>query len=331
MQKRMDNWENSTKAELQKWIACPQEEFHWIFEEADKLRQELYGDNVHIRGIIEFSNYCKRQCAYCGLNSTNTNAIRYRMEPEDIIHTAEAGWQAGYRTVVLQSGEDPFFTKELLGEIVKSIKKKTGLSITLSCGELPREDYAYFRECGADRYLLKHETADAEIYARLHPCGTLANRLNCLKDLKALGYETGSGFMVGLPGQTPGVLAADILQLAAIPCDMAGIGPFVPHPGTALGNLPPGSTELVKRCVALTRLVVGKIHLPATTALGVLSPNATQEIFSCGANVIMRKLTPSNLRKYYEIYPAEFRDMGDIQSARTELEAFIKGMGRIPL
>ena len=137
--------------------------------------------------------------------------------------------------------------------------------------------------------------------------------------------------MVGLPGQTPGVLAADILQLAAIPCDMAGIGPFVPHPGTALGNLPPGSTELVKRCVALTRLVVGKIHLPATTALGVLSPNATQEIFSCGANVIMRKLTPSNLRKYYEIYPAEFRDMGDIQSARTELEAFIKGMGRIPL
>lgn len=310
-------------------LEADQEEFREVYEVADETRAAHMGDIVPIRAILEFSNICRRSCAYCGLNCQNTHAARYRMTPEEMVSTAEAAARAGYRTIVLQSGEDPFFTPRLLAQIVTAIKK-TGMTVTLSCGEMPESDYAYLREQGADRYLLKHETADSALYACLHPDGTLENRVNCLRALKRLGYDTGSGFMIGLPGQTARTIAADLLLLRELSCDMAGIGPFIPHPDTPLGGAAPGSTELTKRAVALTRLLLPDCHLPATTALGVMNPAEKNDIFSKGANVIMRKVTPDGYKEKYEIYPAALLPT-DIPGERAQLECQIRALGRIPL
>ena len=186
------------------------EDFSPVYEEADRVRREAVGDAVHIRALLEFSNHCRRKCAYCGLRAPRRDLPRYRMTPEEILSSVRAAWAVGYRTIVLQSGEDPWYTPALLGEIVREIKKTTGMAVTLGCGELSREAYAALRQAGADRYLLKHETADEDLYQSLHPDGTLRERVHCLRTLKALGYETGSGFMVGLPGQTLSVLARDL-------------------------------------------------------------------------------------------------------------------------
>ncbi len=305
------------------------EDFSAIYREADRVRREAVSDVIHIRAILEFSNYCRRQCRYCGLNCHNSRLPRFRMQPEEIISQAKQAWDAGYRTIVLQSGEDSFFTPALLGEMVTEIKK-TGITVTLSCGEMSFADYQYLKQCGADRYLLKQETADPEIYRALHPDSCLQDRIACLKNLKQLGYETGSGFMIGLPGQTVQTIASDILLIHDIGCDMAGVGPFIPHPDTPLSALPPGSTELTKRAVALLRILMPHIHLPATTSLGVLNPEEKNDIFSCGANVIMRKITPDAYKKLYEIYPAALSET-DIGAERLELEQMIRRLGRIPL
>lgn len=305
------------------------EDFSSIYAEADRVRKVNVSDVVYIRSILEFSNHCRRQCRYCGLNCTNRKAKRFRMKPEEIVSTARQAWDAGYKTVVLQSGEDPFYTPQLLGELVREIKK-TGIQITLSCGEMSFEDYSYLKECGADRYLLKQETADPEIYRALHPDSQLEERISCLKNLKKLGYETGSGFMIGLPGQSLETIAADILLIHEIGCDMAGIGPFIPHPDTPLKNLPHGSTELTKRAVALTRILMPEINLPATTSLGVLDTEEKNSVFFCGANVIMRKITPDAYKKLYEIYPADLGET-DIYKERRELEEMIHRLGRIPV
>jgi len=309
------------------------DELAWlnIFKQADEIRREYMGNTVHIRAIIEFSNYCRRKCAYCGLNSTNGKITRYRMQPEEIIATAIEGFKAGYRTVVLQSGEDPWYTPEILGDIVKEIKKNTDLSITLSCGEMSYDDYSYLRKCGADRYLLKHETADENIYSKLHSCGTLENRINCLKNLKKLGYETGSGFMIGLPWQTGETIARDILLLNSIPCDMAGIGPFIPNGNTPLRDYAAGSPLLTKKAVALARLVIKNIHLPATTALGVLDSAEKNDVFSCGANVVMRKITPPKYRELYKIYPIDLGEIKSIKDERIDLENAVRVLHRNPL
>lgn len=306
-----------------------QEDFSDVFKQADAVRREAVGDIIHIRSILEFSNYCRRQCRYCGINCNNSRIGRYRMMPEEIIATAKQAYEAGYKTIVLQSGEDPFYTPSLLGEIVSEIKK-TGIIVTLSCGEMCFEDYQYLRRCGADRYLLKHETSDPDIYASLHPCGTLENRIRCLKDIKALGYETGSGFMIGLPGQTEKTISADLFLLRELACDMAGIGPFIPHPDTELRDQPAGSTQLTKRAVALARLLMPTLLLPATTALGVLSSREKENIFSCGANVVMRKVTPDTFKSLYELYPSHLGQT-HILSQRKELEEEIKSLGKIPL
>ena len=305
-----------------------QEDFGPVYREADRVRRERVGDIVHIRGILEFSNHCRRRCRYCGLNAGNAGLHRYRMTPEEMIDAAREAWRAGYRTLVLQSGEDPHYTPALLGEIVREIRR-IGPAVTLSCGEMDREAYAYLRACGAQRYLLKHETADPEIYAALHPCGTLAARVQCLKWLKELGYETGSGFMIGLPGQTSATIARDLLLLKEIGCDMAGIGPFIPHPDTSLRDRPPGSTELTKRAVALARLLLPTCNLPATTALGVLDDGEKRNVFACGATVVMRKITPERYKRYYEIYPAKLGGT-DVTAQRQELEEQIRNLGRIP-
>lgn len=315
----------------QKQLECllSQKDFRELYTQADAVRRETVGDEVHIRALLEFSNHCKRVCAYCGLNAGNRELSRFRMDPRDMVAVAKEAWKAGYKTIVLQSGEDPWYTPEVLGDIVKQIKK-TGITVTLSCGEHPEPVYRYWRDCGADRYLLKHETADPALYARLHPDSTLAERVACLRTLKRLGFETGGGFMIGLPGQTLSTIADDLLLLQDIGCDMAGIGPFIPHPDTPLKNAVHGGTELTKRAVALVRLLLPKAHLPATTALGVLDGAQKENIFSCGANVIMRKVTPGNLKKLYQIYPASFPD-ADIRTGRMETEAEIRSLGRMPV
>ncbi len=320
-----------TQGQIKQLLGTGDENWIYIFKQADEIRKKYMGDTVHVRGIIEFSSYCRRHCAYCGLNALNAQAQRYRMTPTDIIETAVEGWEAGYKTVVLQSGEDPWYTPQILGDIVYEIRSNTGLAVTLSCGEMSYEDYKYLRECGANRYLLKHEIADSEIYGRLHPCGTLSNRVECLRNLKKLGFETGSGFMIGLPGQTLETIAEDIMLINSIPCDMAGIGPFIPCDGTPLKNHQPGSALLTKKAVALTRLIVKNINLPATTALGVLDSEEKSDIFSCGANVVMKKITPPQYRNMYKIYPAELGEIKSIAEERCELDKQIRKLGRNPL
>lgn len=304
------------------------EDFSGIFERADRIRQERVGDEIRIRALLEFSNYCRRSCRYCGLNCRNPKLERFRLEPAEIVETALAAWEAGYRTIVLQSGEDPYYTPEILGDIVRKIKP-SGIAVTLSCGEFSREEYQYFKECGADRYLLKHETSDPVLYAGLHPDSTLAQRIQCQRFIKEAGMETGGGFMIGLPGQTLETIAGDLLLLREIGCDMAGIGPFLPHPDTPLRDADHGSVQLTMRAVALARLLLPQANLPATTALGVLDANEKRGVFSCGANVIMQKVTPERMKKLYQIYPASFDEM-DIPTGRRRVEEEILSLGRIP-
>ena len=304
------------------------EDFQDIYRKADRIRKEAVGDVIHIRALLEFSNHCRRQCLYCGLNRTNSMLPRFRLTPDEIVDISYKAYNAGYRTIVLQSGEDGWFTQKILGDIIRRIKA-CGIAITLSCGEFPPETYRYFKECGADRYLLKHETSDSELYASLHPDSTLATRINCLQAIKKAGMETGGGFMIGLPGQTLEIIADDLLLLKEIGCDMAGIGPFLPHPDTLLRNAVPGSAELTARAVAIARLLLPKANLPATTSLGVLDWEQKQNVFRRGANVIMQKVTPSRVKRLYEIYPSKLPDT-DVISDRKAIEESIRQMGRIP-
>lgn len=305
------------------------QDFGPVYQAADQLRRKIFGDYIDIRAILEFSNYCRRQCQYCGLNRENKKLIRYRMEEEEILQVVKAGEAAGYKTIVLQSGEDPYYTKDKLVSILQGIKRETNLFITVSCGERALSDYEEFKQAGADRYLLKHETAEKQIYDRLHPCGTLQNRVTCLQAIKKAGLETGSGFMIGLPGQTLATIAKDILLLRDLQVDMAGIGPFIPSPDTVLADQPPGSTELTKRAVALTRLMVPYANLPATTSLGVLDSSAKDSVFSCGANVIMRKITPQKYEEHYSIYPNQIK-VDNLNEDKKTLDEFIRSLGRIP-
>lgn len=307
-----------------------EQDFSEIFRYADELNRKHFHDVVKIRAILEFSNYCKRSCRYCGLNSRNGAITRYRIPPDEMVEISVSAFHAGYRTVVLQSGEDPFYTADILCEAIGRIKERCDIAITMSCGERTDEDFERMFRAGADRYLLKHETADAEIYASLHPCGTLENRVRCLKKIKSLGYETGSGFMIGLPGQDELTIARDLLLLKSLDCDMAGIGPFLPCPETELENIPAGSPEMTKRAVALARMLLPHANLPATTSLGVLCKDDKHSIFSCGANVIMRKVTPQKYEEHYRIYPTEI-EVGDIRKERMELEETLRGLGKIPI
>lgn len=315
------------KKELVSLLAL--DDFTPYYKQANEIKEKYYSKNIYIRAILEFSNHCRMDCKYCGLNCHNKKIERFRMNPEEMIETGVNAYKAGYKTLVMQSGEDVFYTPKILGEIVKEIKK-TGIAITLSCGEISYDDYAYLKECGADRYLLKHECSDNDIYSYLHTTSTLEKRIQCLKDIKSLGYELGSGFMIGLPNQTLGTIADDILLLKELKCDMAGIGPFIPHPETPLRNLHAGSTELTKRAVALARILIGEINLPATTSLGVVNSREKNDIFSCGANVIMRKVTPEPYKSLYEIYPSNLTET-NIEEERKELEAQIKALGCVPV
>ena len=299
-----------------------------LFRAADEVRRRYVGDEVHLRGIIEFSNHCVRNCHYCGLRAANRSLPRYRMSPQEMVAIAERAAALGLGTVVLQSGEDPYWDAEKLAAVVREIKRRTGLAVTLSVGDRPREDYARWREAGADRYLLKHETADADLFRRLRPGTTLAGRLERLRDLRELGYQVGSGNMVGLPGQSLASLADDIVLLQELDVEMAGIGPFLPHPQTPLAGAQPGSVDLTLRVLAVARLALPWAHLPATTALGTADPEGRQKALRCGANVIMPNVGPTEYRPLYQIYPGKIC-LGDrAESCVACLHRMVEGLGR---
>jgi biotin synthase len=274
-----------------------------LFRVADEVRGREVGDEIHLRGIIEFSNVCARECLYCGLREANRRIHRYRMAEVEIIETADRIRDAGVGTVVLQSGEDAYFTTDRICRLVRRIREETGLTVTLSIGERPRADYAAFRDAGAERYLLKQETCAPALYRRLRPGSAPEDRLRCLAILGELGYEVGTGTMVGLPGQTLELLADDLLKMGEIGADMLGIGPFIPHPETPLALSPAGDPDLTLKVLAVARLLTRTTNIPATTALQNLSPQGWLRAFQAGANVVMPDFTPPHYRRHYEIYP----------------------------
>jgi len=297
-----------------------------LFAEADRIRREYCDNGVYLRGIVEFSSHCDGSCAYCGLNKNNSAINRYRMSAEEILQAAETIHSAGIKTIVLQSGEDPELSPEWLAEIIREIKNRYALSITLSAGEKEPGVYMLWHEAGADRYLLKIETTNDKLYAKLHSGMSLKNRLRCLHNLQNFGYQTGTGIIVGLPEQTPEILAEDILFFRDKNFDMLGIGPLIPHQATELKDLSPGNVDLTLRCVALTRILTKNAHIPATTSLGSLDKDYRPEALKAGANVLMPNFTPPLYKKSYEIYPGKLCLSEKINM--SELEQTIQGIGR---
>jgi len=284
------------------------EERQALFDRADAVRRKYMGDAVYLRGIIEFSNHCANDCLYCGLRASNGRVTRYRLDDEDILTVARRMTGFGQTTVVLQSGEAPSPAGDVaLGKLIARIKAETPLAVTLSVGNRSRDVYAFWRDCGLDRYLLRFETADATLFARLHPDCTLTARLRCLDDLRELGIQTGSGFMVGLPGERLETLADNILLCREFNLDMIGLGPFLPHPDTPLGGTANGyaaDPEMHFLALAITRLANPDAHIPATTAFDALFPNLGRNLaLARGANVFMPNATPAEHRKDYRLYP----------------------------
>lgn len=299
----------------------------YLFEKANEVREKYVGNDVHLRGLIEFSNICKCSCKYCGLRKDNLKLERFRLSPEEIVDFAKKASEYGYKTVVLQSGEDVHFKTEILTEILKKIKS-FDLAITLSIGEKSFEEYQAYKEAGADRYLLRIETTDKELYKQMHPNMSFENRVRCLKDLKSLGYEVGSGCLVGLPNQTIESLANDILFFKEIDADMIGIGPFIPNPNTPLHDANGGSFELALKVMALTRLLLPSINIPATTAMETLNPNGRIIALQSGANVVMPNVTEGDYRRKYEIYPGKICINDTPAHCRGCISAKIKAIGR---
>ena len=280
------------------------ESMEYIKEEAVKIRKKYYGTKVFTRGLIEFTNYCKNNCYYCGIRRDNRNIERYRLTEKEILDCCANGEKLGFRTFVLQGGEDPWYTEERIADIVRKIKKAhPDCAITLSVGEKSKETYQTWKEAGADRYLLRHETANEEHYHMLHPDSMhLSNRKKCLYELKELGYQVGAGFMVGSPGQTWEHLAEDLVFLQELQPQMVGIGPFVPHHDTRFKEFPSGSVELTTYLVSILRLMNPHLLLPSTTALGTIDPRGREKGILAGANVVMPNLSPVAVRKDYSLY-----------------------------
>lgn len=276
----------------------------YLFAKAAQMREKFYGSRIYIRGLIEFTNYCRNDCYYCGIRKGNRRAERYRLEREEILECCTKGYSLGFRTFVLQGGEDPWYTDDRITELVRTIKKKySDCAVTLSVGEKERESYERYFEAGADRYLLRHETICEKHYKTLHPPSmSYAHRQECLKNLKDIGFQTGCGFMVGTPGQTAEDLADELIFLKEFQPAMVGIGPFIPHRDTPLGNQVPGSAELTLYLLGLIRLLLPKVLLPATTALGTISHDGRERGILAGANVVMPNLSASLVQGKYELY-----------------------------
>jgi biotin synthase len=280
------------------------EELSALYQAAAGIRDAECGRRMVVRGLVEFSSRCGNDCRYCGLNRENPRAERYALESAEIVESARLVASAGLGTIVLQSGEDGFGASRLAG-VIEEIKERYGLAITMSVGERDRADYALWRTAGADRYLLRIESSDPALYASLHGSRVLSSRLRCLDDLRDLGYQVGSGVMVGPPGQTVEHLARDVLFFASRDFDMIGIGPFIPHPDTPFASAPRGSVELTLKAVALTRVVNRNAWIPATTALGSLDRDYRVDALRAGANVLMPNYTPASVKAKYAIYPGK--------------------------
>lgn len=305
-----------------------------LFKYADECRKKYVGDEVHLRGLIEFSNICKNTCKYCGLNCFNKKLERYRLSEEEIIDFAKKGVEYGYKTIVLQSGEDAYFTQDVMVRIIKEIKKMD-VALTLSLGEKSYDEYKAYKDAGADRYLIRIETTDVDLYHSLHPKMSYENRVECLKNLQKLGFETGSGCLVGLPNQTIESLAKDILFFKENNFDMLGVGPFIPHPETPLWNENETKSdkekrfELSLRVMAVIRLLLKDINIPATTAMESINPNGRIIALQSGANVVMPNITEGDYRKKYEIYPNKICINDSPSHCRHCIEGKIKSIGRV--
>jgi biotin synthase len=298
-----------------------------LFKDADRIRRKYAGDRIHLRGLIEFSNYCSQDCLYCGLRRSNRKVKRYRMPYAQIFDACRNASEQGLKTIVLQSGEDRHYKIKDLCALIADIKK-LNVAITLSIGELTYTQYKQLKAAGADRYLLRFETSDPRLYAVLRPGRSLARRLRCLSWLDTLGYEVGSGTMVGLPGQTAGSIADDICLFKKLDLDMIGIGPFIPHPNTPLAKSAGGSLELVLKTVALTRIATKNTNIPATTAVGTIDVQGRQKALCCGANILMPNMTPVQYRKLYEIYPDKICITEDALTYNGRVSRLIRSLGR---
>jgi len=299
-----------------------------LYRFADQTRQAQYGKKVFMRGLIEFSNICKQDCLYCGLRRSNAGADRYRLTEDEMIACVDEGYELGYRSFVLQSGEDFRFTEEVMSRIVRRIKERyPEVAITLSIGERSEEFYRALHEAGADRYLLRHETASRSLYDSLHPGMSYDNRIECLHTLKRIGYQVGAGFMVGLPGQTSEHLAEDLLFLHELQPEMIGIGPFIPHSATPLAGATGGTVEDTLVMVALARLFVPAAMLPATTAMGTLDPVGREKALKAGANVVMPILSPLAVREKYALYENKICTGDESAHCRSCIELRIVASG----
>lgn len=288
------------KDEIVEILTCKSADIY--YKKADAIRREYCGNIVHLRALIEFSNFCKKQCLYCGINAKNKNVKRYRLSEQDIVKSAKYAQKIGFKTIVLQSGEDDYFDVKKMCSIIEKIKE-LNLVITLSIGEKTKDEYRAYKDSGADRYLLRIETTDENLYKKLHPNSDFKSRLKCLYNLKELGFELGSGIMVGLPQQSIESIADDILFFKKIDVDMVGLGPFISNSETELKNFPNGSYELALRSIAATRLLMPDINIPATTAMETLLKEGRKIALQSGANVVMPNITPQNIRGNYSLYP----------------------------
>ena len=326
---KLNNTHSLNKDEALQLIKQGAQHKNLLFALAQKTAQKSFGSQIFVRGLIEFTNYCKNDCYYCGIRRSNKNAARYRLTQEEILECCRAGYGLGFRTFVLQGGEDYFYSDEDIAVIVRAIKAQhPDCAVTLSIGERSRETYALWKKAGADRYLLRHETADCAHYAKLHPAELSAkNRQNCLYTLKELGYQAGAGFMVGSPYQTAENLADDLIFLQKLRPQMIGIGPFIPHHDTPFKDEHAGSVELTLVLLAVLRLLFPHVLLPATTALGTLAPGGRLLGIKAGANVIMPNLSPQNVRGKYLLYDNKLHTGAEAAEALNELQREVASIG----
>lgn len=329
----IDKLEETSRLTKEEWIALIENRnetvAEYLFEKARNWQNKYYGKRVYTRGLIEFTNYCKNDCYYCGIRRSNQNADRYRLAREQILECCQIGYGLGFRTFVLQGGEDGWFTQQRIEEIVHAIRESyPGCAITLSLGERSKESYRRLFEAGADRYLLRHETADEEHYRHLHPQElSAARRKQCLWDLKEIGYQTGTGFMVGSPGQTTAHLAEDLMFIRRLEPHMVGIGPFVPHHDTPFAAEKGGTVELTLFLIGLLRVMLPKLLLPATTALGTIDARGREKGILAGANVVMPNLSPTDVRKKYELYDNKICTGDEAAECRTCLSRRMESIG----
>lgn len=305
------------------------EAMEYAASRACRIRQEIYGTSVFVRGLIEFTNLCRNNCLYCGIRRSNQHCDRYRLTPEEILECCSTGYELGFRTFVLQGGEDSYWKDDILCSLISQIKERyPDCALTLSIGERSRESYQRLFDAGADRYLLRHETADQIHYEQLHPKEmSFINRMRCLQELKEIGYQTGCGFMVGSPFQTPETLAKDLKFIESFSPDMCGIGPFIPHKDTPFAGEDAGTLAETLWLLSIIRLMLPHVLLPATTALGTIHPKGREKGILSGANVVMPNLSPVSVRKKYELYDNKICTGDEAAECKNCLSRRIQSIG----